>query len=222
MRDLYWTFRNFRNRVADFLRYRRVTANMDERFPDATAPQLERGDHTCIVCREDMVEGGRNKVLPCGHVFHLHCLRCAAGAGRGAGAGAAASLRGSRGGQGEGGREGGPRHSACLCCCTTAAMHVTESQVVLDDHLFSHTSPGSSDCSSSFVLYFVLARRWIVSLRCESDQLVFSPVQLTIAAKLLMLCLTLSRSTASPRGIQELRLCEGEMTSVSPQSAVRG
>ena len=33
VRDLYWTFRNFRNRVVDFLRYRRVTANMDERFP---------------------------------------------------------------------------------------------------------------------------------------------------------------------------------------------
>ena len=41
MRDLYWTFRNFRNRVADFLRYRRVTANMDERFPDATPEELE-------------------------------------------------------------------------------------------------------------------------------------------------------------------------------------
>ena len=76
VRDLYWTFRNLRNRVADFLRYRRVTANMDERFPDATAAQLERADHTCIVCREDMTAGGRNKVLPCGHVFHLHCLRC--------------------------------------------------------------------------------------------------------------------------------------------------
>ena len=32
VRDLYWTARNFRNRVSDFLRYRRVTANMDERF----------------------------------------------------------------------------------------------------------------------------------------------------------------------------------------------
>ena len=51
MRDLYWTFRNFRNRVADFLRYRRVTANMDERFPDATPEELQRADHTCIVCR---------------------------------------------------------------------------------------------------------------------------------------------------------------------------
>ena len=36
LRDLYWTFRNFRNRVVDFLRYRRVTANMDERFSNAT------------------------------------------------------------------------------------------------------------------------------------------------------------------------------------------
>lgn len=37
MRDLYWTFRNFRNRVSDFLRYRRVTVNMDSRFPEASA-----------------------------------------------------------------------------------------------------------------------------------------------------------------------------------------
>ena len=115
MRDLYWTFRNFRNRVADFLRYRRVTANMDERcahvasssrlgpaatcelsvndasdcracadvysttrrFPDATDDELQRADNTCIVCREDMAAGGRNKKLPCNHVFHLHCLRYA-------------------------------------------------------------------------------------------------------------------------------------------------
>lgn len=37
--------------------------------------ELERADHTCIVCREDMAAIGRNKKLPCGHVFHLHCLR---------------------------------------------------------------------------------------------------------------------------------------------------
>ena len=44
VRDLYWTARNFRNRVADFLRYRRVTANMDERFADATEADLARAD----------------------------------------------------------------------------------------------------------------------------------------------------------------------------------
>ena len=74
VRDLYWTFRNFRNRVADFLRYRRVTANMDERFRDANESDLE-ADSVCIICREDMASGGRNKKLPCDHVFHLHCLR---------------------------------------------------------------------------------------------------------------------------------------------------
>lgn len=44
VRDLYWTARNFRNRVADFLRYRRVTANMDTRFADATEADLARAD----------------------------------------------------------------------------------------------------------------------------------------------------------------------------------
>ena len=78
VRDLYWTFRNFRNRVADFLRYRRVTANMDERFPDATGDDLARADGLCIICREDLGgAGGRAKRLPCNHVFHLHCLRYA-------------------------------------------------------------------------------------------------------------------------------------------------
>ncbi len=75
MRDLYWTFRNFRNRVTDFLRYRRVTANMDERFPEASAEDLARCDGVCIICREEMAATSRNKRLPCGHVFHLHCLR---------------------------------------------------------------------------------------------------------------------------------------------------
>jgi hypothetical protein len=44
VRDVYWTARNFRNRVADFLRYRRVTANMDQRFADATPEDLARCD----------------------------------------------------------------------------------------------------------------------------------------------------------------------------------
>ena len=47
------------------------------RFPDATDDELQRADNTCIVCREDMAAGGRNKKLPCNHVFHLHCLRYA-------------------------------------------------------------------------------------------------------------------------------------------------
>lgn len=78
IRDLYMTFRNFRNRITDFLRFRQVTARMD-RFPDATPADLERCDGICIICREEMVAAGLNKKLHCGHVFHLHCLRCAEG-----------------------------------------------------------------------------------------------------------------------------------------------
>ncbi|KAL4443990.1 hypothetical protein ABPG75_011727 [Micractinium tetrahymenae] len=75
VRDLYWTFRNFQTRVRDFLRYRRITANMDQGFPDASEEDLQRADHTCIICREEMNSTGRNKKLSCSHVFHLHCLR---------------------------------------------------------------------------------------------------------------------------------------------------
>lgn len=42
VRELYETFRNFKARVADFIRYRRITSNMNDRFPDATAEELGR------------------------------------------------------------------------------------------------------------------------------------------------------------------------------------
>jgi E3 ubiquitin-protein ligase synoviolin len=74
IRDLYMTFRNFRNRITDFLRFRQVTARMD-RFPDASQADLARCDGICIICREEMAAAGLNKKLHCGHVFHLHCLR---------------------------------------------------------------------------------------------------------------------------------------------------
>ena len=72
MRDLYLTIRSFRSRVSDFVRYRRVTHNMQERFPDATEEELDRTDRICIICREHMDTG---KKLACGHIFHFHCLR---------------------------------------------------------------------------------------------------------------------------------------------------
>ncbi|RLN07928.1 hypothetical protein C2845_PM11G09130 [Panicum miliaceum] len=40
IRELYETFRNFRIRIADYVRYRKITSNMNERFPDATAEEL--------------------------------------------------------------------------------------------------------------------------------------------------------------------------------------
>ncbi|CAL5212721.1 unnamed protein product [Lathyrus oleraceus] len=72
IRELYETFRNFKIRVADYLRYRKITSNMNDRFPDATPEELIASDATCIICREEMVTA---KKLICGHLFHVHCLR---------------------------------------------------------------------------------------------------------------------------------------------------
>lgn len=40
IRELYETFRNFKIRVADYVRYRKITSNMNDRFPDATPEEL--------------------------------------------------------------------------------------------------------------------------------------------------------------------------------------
>ncbi|KAL2518474.1 ERAD-associated E3 ubiquitin-protein ligase HRD1A [Abeliophyllum distichum] len=72
IRELYETFRNFKIRVADYIRYRKITSNMNDRFPDATPEELNTSDATCIICREEMTTA---KKLICGHLFHVHCLR---------------------------------------------------------------------------------------------------------------------------------------------------
>lgn len=72
---------------------------MNELYPNATAEDFSRSnDSTCIICREEMhvvdatleeenpevAAYGREgadqnldqpKKLPCGHIFHFHCLR---------------------------------------------------------------------------------------------------------------------------------------------------
>ncbi|KAI8147015.1 hypothetical protein BJV82DRAFT_508777 [Fennellomyces sp. T-0311] len=94
IRDVYVTFRSFIQKCRDLYRYRRATRNMNELYPNATAEDFARmNDSTCIICREDMQvtdnnDGPENgahqnqpqnldqpKKLPCGHVFHFHCLR---------------------------------------------------------------------------------------------------------------------------------------------------
>ncbi|XP_056694562.1 ERAD-associated E3 ubiquitin-protein ligase HRD1B isoform X2 [Spinacia oleracea] len=72
IRELYETFRNFKIRIADYIRYRKITSNMNDRFPDATPEELDTSDVTCIICREEMTTA---KKLRCGHLFHVHCLR---------------------------------------------------------------------------------------------------------------------------------------------------
>ncbi|XP_039048545.1 ERAD-associated E3 ubiquitin-protein ligase HRD1A-like isoform X2 [Hibiscus syriacus] len=72
IRELYETFRNFKIRVADYMHYRKIASNMNDRFPDATPEELTSNDATCIICREEMTTA--NKLI-CGHLFHVHCLR---------------------------------------------------------------------------------------------------------------------------------------------------
>ena len=87
MRQTWLALRSFRKSLEAITQYRRATANLDERcvtpalllapprslsFPDATPADLQRYDPTCIVCREDLLEGKR---LPCGHVLHRKCLK---------------------------------------------------------------------------------------------------------------------------------------------------
>lgn len=77
IRDLYLTFRSFVIRVNDIIRYRQATADMENKYPTVTAEELEASpDKVCIICREEMEIGQDGpKKLPCGHFFHLRCLR---------------------------------------------------------------------------------------------------------------------------------------------------
>ncbi|KZT19710.1 hypothetical protein NEOLEDRAFT_1245689 [Neolentinus lepideus HHB14362 ss-1] len=100
VRDVYMTSRSFITRLRALIRYRTATRNMDERYPNATEEEMNAlSDRTCIICREEMslpdvlnagelngnapqpqahIPDGPNmtpKKLPCGHIFHFHCLR---------------------------------------------------------------------------------------------------------------------------------------------------
>ncbi|KAK2758664.1 E3 ubiquitin-protein ligase hrd1 [Arachnomyces sp. PD_36] len=101
LRDVVLTVRSFVRRIADFIRYRNATRDMNERYPDATAEEVAN-EEVCIICREEMrpwgqaggegeaaAPGGaaaarpagpgsdrlRPKKLPCGHILHFACLR---------------------------------------------------------------------------------------------------------------------------------------------------
>ncbi|KAJ3390743.1 E3 ubiquitin-protein ligase hrd1 [Lobulomyces angularis] len=86
IRDLYMTLRSFIQRCKDLIQYRRATANMNERYPTPSTEELNATDRTCIICREEMeipivqpdprrVLPNTPKKLPCGHIFHFHCLK---------------------------------------------------------------------------------------------------------------------------------------------------
>ncbi|KAF9201066.1 E3 ubiquitin-protein ligase hrd1 [Haplosporangium sp. Z 27] len=104
IRDVYMTMRSFLQKCKDLIQYRKATRNMNERYPDASPAELTAlSDPICIICREEMVGNEPDaagaeaaapprahhhaaprpsasntnvpKKLPCGHIFHFHCLK---------------------------------------------------------------------------------------------------------------------------------------------------
>lgn len=74
MADVIQVARKLMQRLRSFRRYRRISLNMDLRFPDATDEEIDRDDH-CVICRDSLFEGSKPKKLPCNHIFHIDCLR---------------------------------------------------------------------------------------------------------------------------------------------------
>ncbi|KAI1723942.1 ring finger domain-containing protein [Ditylenchus destructor] len=75
IRPFYMAIRALQKAINDVIQSRRAINAMNNLFPLATHQELEEGDATCIICREEMtVESGAKK-LPCNHIFHPNCLR---------------------------------------------------------------------------------------------------------------------------------------------------
>jgi hypothetical protein len=72
IRDLYFSVKSFVGRIRDLYRYRQAVSNLENKYPNATPEELQNTDRICIICRDEMQEA---KKLPCGHYFHLSCLK---------------------------------------------------------------------------------------------------------------------------------------------------
>uniref|UniRef100_A0A914VU35 E3 ubiquitin-protein ligase hrd-1 n=1 Tax=Plectus sambesii TaxID=2011161 RepID=A0A914VU35_9BILA len=75
IRPFYLTIRAFKKALQDVVMSRRAIHAMNTLFPLATDEEIQQGDSTCIICREEMTAGGGAKKLPCNHIFHAACLR---------------------------------------------------------------------------------------------------------------------------------------------------
>lgn len=87
IRPTYLSVRSFKKALNDVIQSRRAIENMNSLYPNATAQDLQEADNICIICREEMVgtqtvngtvinpASGLSKKLPCGHIFHVSCLR---------------------------------------------------------------------------------------------------------------------------------------------------
>ena len=74
--DMAQVLRQLVVRMRSFFRYRALTHDMDNRFPEPTAEELANAE-SCIICRDQFEAGqiSNTKKIPCGHIFHVNCLR---------------------------------------------------------------------------------------------------------------------------------------------------
>lgn len=59
-------------KIRTYAHYCSATHNLQHNFPNALPSQLQSADEECAICKEHMKAA---KVLPCGHIYHLGCLR---------------------------------------------------------------------------------------------------------------------------------------------------
>ncbi|KAG0316492.1 hypothetical protein BGZ99_006862 [Dissophora globulifera] len=65
-------FNNLRKKLASHQAYRQALRNMQALYPSASSAELAEYSDDCAICRDSMTSG---KILPCGHIFHLFCIR---------------------------------------------------------------------------------------------------------------------------------------------------
>eukprot|EP00996_Jenningsia_fusiforme_P000790 NODE_1714_length_1430_cov_67.639392_g1546_i0.p1 GENE.NODE_1714_length_1430_cov_67.639392_g1546_i0~~NODE_1714_length_1430_cov_67.639392_g1546_i0.p1 ORF type:complete len:456 (-),score=65.72 NODE_1714_length_1430_cov_67.639392_g1546_i0:62-1384(-) len=68
--QLIFTVGAFKKSLTDLLRHRKLTVCL-EQIPNATPAEFEE-ESKCFICYDELAEA---KKLPCGHLFHKHCLR---------------------------------------------------------------------------------------------------------------------------------------------------
>ena len=82
IREFWMSYIQFRSRLTNFVRYVQLTHNLDQRFPNATKEEMAEACD-CIICKEPFLDDAGDPIvtmstckrIPCGHIFHLHCLR---------------------------------------------------------------------------------------------------------------------------------------------------
>ena len=65
-------YAGFKKKLETYVNYKRILAVIDSKCPLVNLADHPNADPTCVICRDEMVQG---RFLPCGHIIHDKCLR---------------------------------------------------------------------------------------------------------------------------------------------------